>query len=215
MLADNTLKYNFKNKKFVIFDFETSCLNLAINYNKIWQASWIVCDGYKVIEEFDYYLKWPDFYISPGAAQATRFNPATIEAKGVDPKGVLDHFNSYLYDPQYTICGFNILGFDVYLHNMFRKSYGQLTDYSYINRIIDVRSLAVAWKLNTKFKPEEDFLAQQYRFLDYRQRGFKTNLTQMCRDLDIPVDENKMHDGATDIIQTFEVFKKLVNLLEI
>lgn len=215
MIGTDTLKYNFIDKKFVFFDFETSCLNLGIEYNRIWQASWIVYQGYKLVETHDYFLKWDNFYISPGAALATRFNPRNVEEKGRDPKEILEIFEKYLYDPQYIICGQNILGFDVYLHALWRKSFGLKPDYSYVDRLIDIRALAVAYKTNAKFKPDANFLAQQYRFLNLRQKGLKTNLTQLCNDLNIPVDPNKMHDALEDVKKSAEVFQGLVKLLEI
>jgi DNA polymerase III alpha subunit (gram-positive type) len=215
MIGADTIKFNFKKHKFVFFDFETSCLNLGIDYNKVWQASWVVYHGYELIETHDYFVKWPNFYISPGAAAATRFNPDMWAARGQDPKMVLDKFEAYLYDPQYIICGQNILGFDVYLHTLWRKSFGLKPDFSYMDRLIDIRALAVAYKTNSKFKADEDFLAQQYRFLNYRQRGLKTNLTQLCLDLGIEVDPNKMHNALEDNLKAFQVFTELIRKLEI
>lgn len=215
MIGYDTLKYNFKDHKFIFFDFETSCLNLGLEYNRIWQASWITCDGYDVIEKHNYFLKWPNLYVSPGAAIATRFNPELVNAQGVDPKIVLEEFESYLYNPDYIIAGQNILGFDVYAHSLWRKHFGLKPDFSYLNRLIDVRALSVAFKINAKFKSDEDFVAQQYRFLNFRQKGIKTNLTQMCIDLNIQVDPNAMHDALEDNMKTFEVFKALIRNLEI
>ena len=167
MIGSESLKYNFSKKKFMVPDLETSCLNLAMGYNRPWQVSWLICQGTEIIKKNNYYLRWPDFYISPGAAAATRFDPRNIELYGQDPKEILDLFDKDLYNEEYIIVGQNLLNFDVYIHSMWRENFGNSIDYSYIDRIIDVRALAVCWKLGLKFKETEDFLAHQEQPLVY------------------------------------------------
>ncbi len=43
----------------------------------------------------------------------------------------------------------------------------------------------------------------------------KTNLTHMCKELKIPIDESRTHDGFYDVELTVALLWKLINLMEI
>jgi DNA polymerase III alpha subunit (gram-positive type) len=215
MIGEDLLKYNIKNKKFLVFDFETCNVNLQSPTNKIWGAGWLIADGYKTVESQDRYLDWPDMIVSRGAAAITGFTPQLIKDKGEDPEKVINDFESKFYDPQFLLLGQNIINFDIYLHNIARKLLNRPTDYSYINRILDFRALFLAFKIGYKFKKDESLLAQQYKLLSFYQKGLKSNLTQACKDLNIPVDTTKTHQASYDNELCFKAFIELIKILEI
>lgn len=203
----------FSNKKIVLFDLETRNLNLMLD-NMPFQCSWIVADRYKIIERHNYYLKWPNYKISKGAAMITGFNPRWV-LEGTDPRFVLDTFNSYVLDPEYIVAGHNILSFDSAVWRQWCKELRVSVDqYALLERIVDTNLLARAYKEG--WKPDRaNFLSWQYKVMGAFRKGVKTNLTLMATELGIPFDESKLHDAMEDLMVNYEVYKKLINLVEV
>lgn len=204
-----------KNQKYLVFDFETCGLNLASTENKPWQLAFIVAEDKKIVKQCDYMIKWDTLDISEGAAKTTGFNRKRYEAKSVDPEKVLNEFEQYLYDEDYIIIGHNLLGFDIYIHNIFRKLLGKKSDYSYVNRIVDTLCIAKAQHSDIKFKKGQSLINWQYRLTNFRERGMKVSLKAMCKANDIEFDESKLHDALYDIKLNKQVFEKLVWQVEI
>ena len=123
-----------RNQKSMVFDFETCSLNLASKSNKPWQLAFQIYEGDKLIESNDYYIFWEDLKLSEGARRVTGFNDAKYKKLAKPAKKVLDHFEKFLYNDDYLKVGHNILGFDIYIHNIFRKLLGLPTDYSYLKK---------------------------------------------------------------------------------
>jgi len=140
---------------------------------------------------------------------------ARYKKKGVDPREPLRHFEKYLYNPSYLKVGHNVLGFDVYIHGIYRRLLGQSPDYSYLPELIDTLSLAKAIKNNIQYDQSEDFLSWQYKLNDFISKKVKTNLTQLCKDYQIDFDPKKLHDALYDIEKNYEVFKKMIWDIEI
>ncbi len=153
--------------------------------------------------------------ISPEAAKICRFNRRHYEKNATDPIAILKEFESYLYDPSYLIIGHNLLGFDVYIHNIYRKLLKKESDYSYVDRIVDTNCIAKAAKEKIKKSKSEPLINWQYKLNEFRKRGLKTNQKQLLKDYDIRFDENKLHDACYDIGMTFKIFNKLIWEVEI
>ena len=130
------------NQNYIVIDTETEGLNLTSS--KPWQASWVICRGNKIISKHDHFIRWDDISVSADAARITGFDKDHYYSKAEDPMLVLDKLSKYLYDPSFLIIGQNILGFDVYMLNVWRKQMGLASDYSYIDRIIDTKSISTA-----------------------------------------------------------------------
>ena len=206
----------FKNdQKYLIFDYETCNLNLGLEMNKPWQLAYITAKGKFINERVDSWLSWPEIKVSKGAARVTGFTMQKYNKLKSDPLKALNSFEEYLYDPDYLIIGHNVLGFDVYIHNIHRSLCGKKPDYSYVDRIVDTNCIARAIKSDIKPKEKDDFLSWQYRLLNHRVRGVKTNLKQMCLDYSIDFDATKLHNALYDIEVNFEVFKKMIWDIEI
>ena len=165
-MKDELLRYNNK-QKYLIFDFETSNLNLVNLSNRPWQLSFIIATKDKVLEKHDHFLKWKDLKVSEGAKIATRFDYTKYKVKSEDPLPILRKFDKLLYDKKYKIVGHNLLGFDIYVHNALRKSLGLKSDFSYLTRLIDTNCLARGYKARFKRLPFK--LAIQIRRI-YKKR---------------------------------------------
>ncbi|HIB43534.1 MAG TPA: hypothetical protein EYO37_06120 [Nitrospina sp.] len=213
-MNDNLLRFN-KNQKYLCFDFETCHLNLLNSENKPWQLGYGIGQGAKITHTFDYFIKWSNLNISAEAAKICRFNRARYEKNWSDAREVLEDFEKYLYDPSYLIIGHNLLGFDVYIHNIYRKLLKKESDYSYVDRIVDTNCLAKAAKEQISKHPKEKLINWQYKLNEYRKRGLKTNQKQLLKDYDIRFDENKLHDARYDIAMTFKIFNKLIWEVEV
>tara|TARA_R110001592_G_scaffold32260_3_gene113132 strand:+ start:6525 stop:7172 length:648 start_codon:yes stop_codon:yes gene_type:complete len=201
-----------KKQKYLFFDYETCNLNLISGHNKPWQLAFMVIEGGKITEEKDYWLKWEDLRVSPEAAKITGFTNAKYKKHAIDPKIALDHLEKYLYNDEYIKVGHNLLGFDVYMHNLHRKLIDKsyTSDFSYISELIDTLSIAKAIKKQIKISKGESLLAWQYRLNHLIERGLSCNLKQCCKDFDVPFDASKLHDALYDIRVNYEVFKKMI-----
>ena len=207
----------FQNEqKYLLFDYETCNLNL-ISGNKPWQLAFMVVEKNKIVDQKDYWLKWDDLEVSPEAAKITGFTKSKYNKKASDPLQALEHFERYLYDDSYIKVGHNLLGFDVYMHNLHRKLVDKnlKPDFSYMNQLVDTLCLAKALKKQIKLSKEDNFLAWQYRLNHLIERGLSCNLKQCCKDFDVDFDEKRLHDALYDINVNYEVFKKMIWEIEI
>ena len=131
------------NQKYLVIDTETEGLNL--HSSKTWQLSWIVCQGNKILEEYDKFITHKNLNIPEVVKKITGFNWDKYNEKSKSLSMVWSEFETYLYDPQYIRVGQNLLGFDVYMLALLQKMLGQQPDYSYLPRIYDTRALAKAY----------------------------------------------------------------------
>lgn len=204
-----------KDQKYIVFDFETCNLNLASPDNKPWQLAFILAKGNKIIDKFDYYIKWDDLNISKDAEKITGFSRSIYNKKSVDAQKVLDHFEEFLYNEEYINLGHNIFGFDIYIHNIFRKLLGRDTDYSYLERSIDTLSIAKAIEKSIPYNKFEPLSVFQFKLNSFRERGMSLNLGACCKKYDVDFDPSKLHDALYDITKNFEVYNKMIWNIEI
>ena len=210
-MQDNLLRFQ-KKQKYLIFDTETESLNLA--KSRPWQLSWSIAEGNKIIKNEDRFIYWDDLKMSDGAAKITRFDRAAWIKKSEDPLKAVNDFDKYLYNEDYIVIGANLLGFDVYQHNNLRRSVGLDTDYSYVNRILDVQSIQKGIYLGLKSIPE-DRSGWNFQMQNFRQRGLKTSVKHLCSLYEIPYDENRAHDAIYDNELVFSIFKKQIFSIEV
>ncbi len=211
MIGADLVRYN-KSRKYLAYDMETTGLNLG--YALPWQLSYSVFTLDEVLEEENHYIWWDPLPISKGAAQVTRFDFETYKRFAQPPPAVLAAFESRLMAPDIYSVAHNQLGYDSMIHALWRRKMGLVEDYSYLDRAYDTVALSKAYK---KAVPVDKggLLAWQYRLMSLVERGLKTNLAQMGRELEVPFDETKLHDALADIRLLREVFRKLVWKVEI
>jgi hypothetical protein len=127
---------------------------------------------------------------------------------------VWQKFAHDLYDENNLIVGQNLLGFDVYMVNVWRKLMGMDADHSYVRRIIDTKSLATAIAKDIPVE-KENFINWQYRLLNHRERGLRTSQATLLKKYNIDHDPKRLHDALYDIEMNFKIFKKQLFDLEI
>lgn len=208
-MNENLLRFN-KKQKYIFFDFETCCLNLGSLDNKPWQLGFIIIENGRIVKKKDYWIQWPDLKMTAAAAKMTGWTKAKYDKKATDAKSILAEFEHYLYNKDYINVGHNILGFDIYVHGIYRRCLGLKPDYSYVYRSIDTLCLAKAIKNDIKFDRDDNLFSWQYRLNNMIDRKSKKKLIDLCKYYDIKIDENKLHDAMYDIEQNYEVFKKML-----
>lgn len=201
-----------KNQKYLILDTETEGLNLV--KSRPWQCAWILAEGRNVIDKQDRYIKWDEINVSEGAAKITGFSYDEYERRAENPAKVWKDLAKYLFDPEYIIIGQNILGFDVYMLNVWLKGMNQKSDYSYLPRVIDTKSLSTAIFKNI-LPDKNNFLSWQYKLLNHKEKGLKTSQARMLKHYNIPHDPKKLHDALYDIEMTFQIFLKQIYDIEV
>ena len=210
-MNNSLLRFNRK-QKYIIFDTETEGLNLV--KSKPWQAAWIVAEGSKIIKKYDKLIKWDNLNVSKDAARISGFDKRYYEDNAEDPKSVWKEFSKYLYDDSYLIVGQNLLGFDVYMIDVWRKLIGEPLLQDYINRIIDTKAIATAIEKESPVE-KKDFIYWQYRWLNHRERGLKTSQLTLLKKYGIDFDQKRLHDALYDIEMNFEIFHKQLYDIEL
>jgi DNA polymerase III alpha subunit (gram-positive type) len=211
-MKENLLRFN-KRQRYLIFDTETEGLNLV--NSRPWQIAWILAEGDKILEKHDLYIKWEDLNISDEAAKITGFSKQLYDKKSLDPKEVYNKFSKYLEDESSLIVGQNLLGFDVYMINIWRKKIGLNSDYSFVNRIIDTKSIATAIAKDIPPPSKDNLLSWQYRLLNHKEKGLKTSQLTLLKKYDIPHDAKRLHDAMYDIEMNFRIFRKQLFEIEL
>jgi DNA polymerase III epsilon subunit-like protein len=212
-MKDSLLRFK-RNQKYMIFDFETCNLNLCSQENKPWQLGFVLCRGNKIEEKYNYLIRWDNLNISGDAAKITGFNRAKYQSQAVDALEVLNFMERYLYDPEYIKVGHNLLGFDIYIHSIFRKCLNKSPDFSYLNNLIDTLCLAKAIHEDIR-APKEKILSWQFKLNSLILKGKKSSINALCKYYDIKVDETKLHDAVYDVEMNFKIFQKQIHEIEI
>jgi|TARA_R110000824_G_scaffold72339_4_gene184652 DNA polymerase III epsilon subunit-like protein len=210
-MTNSLLRFK-KNQKYIVFDFETEGLNLR--YSRPWQLGFIETEGQNIKNEHDIYIGFDDLSVSADAARITGFSEHTYRKKKKDKLQVLEFFDKFLYNPDYLIIGHNIIGYDVYIHNVLRKACGKPTDYSYMNRVIDTNCLSKAYKMGLK-KVDDNLTLWQYKLNNYIKKGLKTSQITMLKEFSIPFEADKLHDAVYDVKMTLKLFHKLIWNIEV
>ena len=202
---EDLLRFKF-DQKYIIFDTETEGLNLVSS--KPWQLAWIEAKGKKIVKKQNRFLKWDDLNVSDDAARITGFNKKEYLSKAEDPEKVYKEFIDLIMDEDVIIVGQNLLGYDIYMLGVIARNLGIEIDYSFISRILDTKVIATALAKGNKTPDKGDMLTWQLRYLNYRERGLKTNQKFLLQHYEIPFDENQLHDALYDIEKNFEIFQK-------
>lgn len=213
-MINNLLRDN-KEQLYLVLDSETCSLNCIDLNNKIWQLSYLICKGDKILEEHDYHLKWDNLVLSEGAARITGFDKRKYDRLAVEPMGVWINFSKYLYDPKYIKLFTNGFGFDIYMIKLLTKNLGVEHPWSYLDDCIDTSALYKMIKLGVTELKRNEYRQQGFKFIDYVERGLKSSISASCKELEIDYDPNMHHDGLYDTKKTWDIWRKLVYKIDI
>ena len=209
---EDLLRFKF-NQKYVIFDTETEGLNLVTS--KPWQLAWIEAEGKKITKKQNRFLMWEDLNVSEDAARVTGFDYKSYVKQAEDPAIVYKQFIDLINQDDVIIVGQNLLGYDIYILGVIARQLGLKIDYSFVNRIFDTKAIATALAKGNKTPDKDDFVSWQIKWLNYRERGLKSNQKYLLEYYNIDFDPKKLHDALYDIEKNFEIFLKQIWELEI
>ena len=209
---EDLLRFKF-NQKYVIFDTETEGLNLVTS--KPWQLAWIEAEGKQIKKKQNRFLMWEDLNVSEDAARVTGFDYKSYVKQAEDPAVVYKEFIDLINQDDVMIIGQNLLGYDIYILGVIARQLGLKIDYSFVNRIFDTKAIATALAKGNKTPDNDDFASWQIKWLNYRERGLKSNQKYLLEYYNIDFDPKKLHDALYDIEKNFEIFLKQIWELEI
>jgi len=197
-MDDSLLRFN-KQAKFVFIDLETYNLCLSFQHNRPWQIGMIEVQGSTILRKYENLIKWKtNLIISKRAAEITHFDPAKLEKLGVTPEEVFPEMQNWLDNADYIV-GHNILGFDIYLIKDWYLMNGKNPE-PLFSKVIDTNVLAKAIKLSLPSPTTtQNLLEYQYPIFHYRQKGLKTRLEILGRELSIEHDYEHLHDALVDL----------------
>jgi len=214
-MDEHLLRYD-EDKTLVFIDCET--LNLCLNFchNLPWQIAMIKVKGNQILAKKDFYVKWDTHLkISEGAARITRYNQTTVDKKGLPPEEVFPTLKDWLDNADHII-GHNILGFDIYLIKGYYEYMGE--DYTHLtDKVLDTNCMAKAEKFDLPYDRDsyDSPLEYQYKLLNKRQKGVKTNLLALGKEFEIGHDYDKLHNALVDLELNIKVWHKLKWKVEI
>ncbi len=212
MIDGDLLKYNWRNKKFVVIDSETCGLQLF--YTRPFNIGIQVYQNGNLIENHDLFIKWDDYKISPELAFKVHYDKDKIDKEGQKPKEVLDILLSYLTNQQNFFVGNNVIGYDCMIFHNYAKNLGVKLGYKWLNSLYDNNCLFKAYKLNKK--PDYDnFLAWQFSLNSWKQKGLKSNVGYVCKEFGIEYDKDSAHSAIYDCDKSYKIFMELIKKIDI
>ena len=87
-------------------------------------------------------------------------------------------------------------------------------DYSYLDRVIDTKSLSAAIAKSIPVD-RDNFIAWQYRLLNFREKGLKTSQAHMLKHYNIDHDPRMLHNAIYDVKMTYKIFRKQLFEIEV
>jgi DNA polymerase III alpha subunit (gram-positive type) len=204
------LKYD---QKYIIFDAETEGLNLR--YSRPWELSYLIAQGNSVIRKKQLYIDIEGLYLKPFIKKLCGFDQKLFDQNKIAPDKAWDEFKEFLYDPSYKLVGQNILKYDIHILAVLAEICGEDIDFSFIDRILDTRPLALAEKNNLEKPRKGDIVQWQYKVLNDRSLKGRVSQKMLLKYFGIEHDEGLLHDGLYDCEMTWEIFKQLRKILEL
>jgi len=157
--------------------------------------------------------------LSDFVKKLTGFSQEKYDDTKISPRDAWDEIEAIIYDENNILVGQNILFFDVWMIPLIAEMAGvkiEQFDYSFMDRFMDTRFLAVAWK-NQLDKPRDgDYLHWFYKLhydKDLKRRG--VGQEALLKALGIPYDRYQLHDGLYDVGMNWKIFLELKKILKL
>ena len=201
-------------QKFIVIDTETEGLNLR--YSNPWEVSYLEACGKKILKRKQIYIDVPNLNLSPFIRKLTGFDEDKYNKLKVPAQEAWAENKKVIYDETFLIIGQNILKFDIFMLNQLcRNATGKEINFSFLDRILDTRYLALAAK-NDIAKPRDgNFLNWSYKIgSDPKIKG-KVSQLVLLKDFGIKFDPEKLHDGLYDCEKLWEIFCELKSCLKL
>lgn len=200
-------------QRYLVLDFETDSLNLATV--RPWQVCLLDFSGKKLNKKYEIFIDIPNLQLSDEIKKLTGFNEAKYNRLKVPPEDAYKTIHSLIYNPEFTIVGQNLIGYDVYVLASMQRALGKPIDYSYIPRILDTRPLGKAVREGLRKPENKDLIFWQYKIMHDRSLKSGASQTALLKYFDIPFDPSKLHDAVYDCEKCFEVFQQIKKKLDL
>lgn len=216
-MQNNLLRFD-TTSTFTFFDFETFNLNLNFCHNLPWELAMGKVKNGQLIEHVRYLIKWDTkLKISDDTAKITGYSQSSMNKDGVPPEKVFPVFSDWINSADY-ICGHNILNFDIYLLFEWYKL-NNCNPSKLVTKCIDTNAIYKGYKLQIPFinknnSPSELTFYQQ-KMLGIRQRGLKSSLQHVGKELGVEHNYETLHQALSDIQLNIKIWDKLKYLVEI
>jgi DNA polymerase III alpha subunit (gram-positive type) len=201
------------NQKYCVFDFETEGLNLK--YSRPWELSYLIAQGNKVLSQEQLYIDLSDFNLSKEVRELTSFNDEKYNSKKTIPENAFEKFSKIINDPQYILVGQNLLKFDVYMLKVLADICNKSLDFSFMDRILDTRPLALAYREGLQKPKNDSMLEWQSKIINDRTIKSKASQLTLLKLFGIEFEKEKLHDGLYDCQMTWQIFLQLKKVLSL
>jgi DNA polymerase III alpha subunit (gram-positive type) len=201
------------NQKYCVFDFETEGLNLK--YSRPWELSYLITQGNKVLSQEQLYIDLSDFNLSKEVRELTSFNDEKYNSKKTIPENAFEKFSKIISDPQYILVGQNLLKFDVYMLKVLADICNKSLDFSFMDRILDTRPLALAYREGLQKPKNDSMLEWQSKIINDRTIKSKASQLTLLKLFGIEFEKEKLHDGLYDCQMTWQIFLQLKKVLSL
>ena len=104
---------------------------------------------------------------------------------------------------------------DIYILNVLMNGLGMQNDWSFLNRMIDTRALAMSIFKQVKYNSEEDFLCWQMKLMNHFEKGIKTSQGFLLKHYGIEHDPAMLHNALYDIKMNYKIFRRQISEVEI
>jgi DNA polymerase III epsilon subunit-like protein len=206
-MMENLLRFDSE-KIYTFIDFETENLCLNFANNRPWQCGMIKVKGQEVIDSADIYIKWDKpINVSKEAAVMTRFDPYKYAKIAIHSSEAFKIIKEWLENCDY-IGGHNVLNFDIYLIKEFYQLYNTKWQHL-VEKVIDTNCLAKGLKYNIPYSKDLKLIEYQYKIVNERRKGIKTNLTSLGKEYNIDHDYSTLHDALNDLHLNIKIWNKL------
>lgn len=206
-MMENLLRYD-KDKIYTFIDLETE--NLCLNFinNRPWQCGMIKVKGQEILASKDIYIKW-DKPINVGkeAAVITRFDPYKYARIAIHSSEAFEIIKDWLENCDYIV-GHNVLNFDIYLIKEFYQLYNSKWQHL-VEKIIDTNCIAKGIKYDIPYSSDLSLIEYQYKIVNERRKGIKTNLTSLGKEYNIDHNYDTLHDALNDLQLNIKIWNKL------
>jgi DNA polymerase III epsilon subunit-like protein len=215
-MKEELLRFD-NNKKILVLDFETENTCLVPKLNLVWQVGMLKTQGNAFIDSYSAFLKWDrPLNVSEGAAKVTHFDKTKVENNSTDYQQVISKIIEWA-DWSDWICAHNALGFDIYFLRHFYEMMGKSTVHL-AEKILDTHALLKGLKMTPPilFDSKKESLSEyQYKMINLRVKGVKTNLTLIGKEMGIEFNPDTLHDALNDVILLFDIWKQIKYKIEI
>jgi len=206
-MMENLLRFD-KDKVYTFIDLETE--NLCLNFinNRPWQCGMIKVKGQEILGSKNIYIKWDKpIQVGKEAAAITRFDPYKYARIAIHSSEAFVAIKEWLENCDYIV-GHNVLNFDIYLIKEFYQLYNAPWQHL-IEKIIDTNCIAKGIKYGIPYSSDLSLIEYQYKIVNERRKGIKTNLTSLGKEYNIDHNYETLHDALNDLHLNIKIWNKL------